>query len=78
MQRETIRLLIEVLGKLTNHTQQCWLKITAMEQVLRSHPEIKAEFDSAVDRLENDPEIKANRLASAEILDTLRAGLLRD
>ena len=78
MQRETVRLLIDVLGKLTNHTQEYWLKITAMEKVLRSHPEVKAEFDSELDRLENDPAVKTNRLASTELLDTLRAGLLRD
>jgi hypothetical protein len=78
MEQETVRMLIQVLGALTNHTQEYWLKITAMERVLDSHPEVKAEFDYQVGRLENDPAVRTNREASEAALDTLRARLLRD
>jgi hypothetical protein len=78
MEKETVRLLIQVLQILTSHTQEYWVKISAMERMLNSHPELKAEFQSQVRSLQNDPAVKTNHESSSGVLDRLRVMLLQD
>lgn len=70
--------LVDLLRHLVHDWNEYDLKLRAMEQVLRSHPLIRAEYEDRRDFLRNDPGLELNRASRLELLKELAGEPLLD
>jgi hypothetical protein len=78
VRRETVRLLIDTLLRLTQQTSEHWLQIKAMERTLESYPAAKEQYERWLETLRRDPGAELNRLSRLERLEALRTELFLD
>ena len=78
MDKETADLIIRLLQTLANHTQEYWVKLTALERALSHSPELKREYAEELRKLRDDPATSANHQGTVALLEMLRAKLLQD
>lgn len=70
--------LVDLLKHLVHDCNESDLKLRAMEQVLRGHPSIQAEYEARRESLANDPGLKLNHASRLEVLKELAGEPLQD
>jgi hypothetical protein len=76
MEKETVDLFLQALEQLTQHSQLYWRKFTALDRMLESRPEMRAEYEHHLREIIQSEATKKAVSESAKILAELRAKLL--
>jgi len=76
MQNDAANLLAQLLAKAILQSQDSALKLTALENiVIRTHPELRAEYEGILARMNSDRAIQTNRESIEAALERLRTML---
>jgi hypothetical protein len=79
MDKRTVDRLIEVLGALAARTQECQIKLSAIEKAMvDKSPEAKIHYQRLIQSLKSDPAIRTNDESIAAALQELRTKLSQD
>jgi hypothetical protein len=78
MDKQTVDLVLQLLGDLTGKSQQHEEKLYALERLLDSYPEMRKNYQEQLDYARKSRSSEMNRESAIRGLDNLRAKLLRD
>jgi hypothetical protein len=78
MKKETIDQLIQFLTAMAAHSREYALKLKALEQVAKKHPEIFRAYEEYLEELRASALAQESHEHTEEALEALRAELLRD
>jgi hypothetical protein len=78
MKKETVDQLIQFLTAMANYSREYALKLKALEQVAKKHPEIFRAYEESLEELRASALAQQSHEHTEEALEALRAELLRD
>lgn len=78
MKKETADELVHVFSNILHHTQEYFIKVTALERAIGTNPQLLAEYQTFERRLRSDPTVRRDHQETAKKLEALRAALTQD
>ena len=78
MKKETIDQLIQLLTAMAAHSREYALKLKALEQVAKKHPEIFRAYEEYLEQLRASALAQESHEHTEGALEALRTELLRD
>lgn len=79
MKPETVDSLLLVFTQLASHSQENWIKLTALERAIQDlEPDTLAVYQGWMMKLRTDPTVQSDHQKTRKVLDSLREALLRE